>query len=186
MNIRCNMSKAWKTVAGGPVAFLLAGLLLAAGAGCYRVSGRYGSLPESVRSIAVPPVENRTTRFALERTLTPDLRRALARKSSVHVIPSAEGADAVLRVSIESLSFVATGVVSGGTGTAFEALGSLKVSLVETETGKVLFENAGLPFREPFIMPDVNTEFIPEEAPAMERLSVRLADEIASAVLEAF
>lgn len=173
---------------GGRLLFLLpvvAAVLLSATA-CYKVSGKFGNLPENIRSIGVAPVENKTTRFNLERLLTPDLRRALARKSAVHVVPRAEGADAILRVCIESLTVIPTGVNSGGTGTAFEVMVTLRVTFTEARTGKVLLENPGLIVREPFILPDTGLEFAPEDSPALERLSLRVSEDVAMNVLESF
>ncbi|MBP7866784.1 MAG: LptE family protein [Acidobacteria bacterium] len=163
----------------------LTAVLLAATA-CYKVSGRYGNLPENIRSIGVPPVENKTTRFNLERLLTPDLRRALARKSAVHVVPRAEGADAVLRVCIESLTVIPTGVDASGTGTAFEVMVTLRVTFTEARTGKVILENPGVIVREPFILPDTGLEFAPEDSPALERLSLRVSEDVVMNVLESF
>src|SRR2546425_3222733 len=70
-----------------------AGALVLGGCG-YHVSGRASRLPPSLNTIAVPALDNRTSRYRLEQRLTSALVHELLARTSYRVVadPAAGGA----------------------------------------------------------------------------------------------
>lgn len=89
---------------------LLLALAVAAGGCLYGFSGG-GGLPEHIKTVYVPPVQNRTTRFAVTEQVTQGLLDAVRGRLGGQVA-SEQQADAIIRVTLtrydeEALSFQA-------------------------------------------------------------------------------
>jgi hypothetical protein len=59
----------------------------------------------------------------------------------------------------------------------------MKVSITETATGKVLFENANMPFRETFQLSRNPGDFVPEDPAAVDRLASRFASAVVASLV---
>ncbi len=177
-------------VSNGRACRALTGLLLAAAAlsACgYRVAGRGSGLPEGVRTIAVPALENRTTRYRIEQRLTNALVREFLARSKYRVVADPVSADAVLRGEITGLESSAV-VFNAVTGRATTMLVTVrvKVRLEERGTQNVLYRNDDFLFREPYEISTDATSFFEEQDPALERLARDFAARLVAAVLEHF
>lgn len=73
--------------------------LLAFAAACHYTFSGGGGLPSHIRTVFVPPVENRTTRFVLTERLTQGLLDATRDRLGVQLASEGE-ADAVIRAAI--------------------------------------------------------------------------------------
>ena len=77
---------------------MLALLALATAAGCgYRVAGRANTLPPTVKTIAVPAFENRTSTYRIEQRLTGAVVHELLVDTRYRVVSNPADGDAVLR-----------------------------------------------------------------------------------------
>ena len=163
-------------------------LMMICAAGCgYRVAGRGSSLPAEWKTIAVPAIENRTTRFRIEQRLREALVRELLARTAYRVVPEETGADAVLHGEVSSVEASAA-LYDRATGRATTMLVSvrLKVRMTERGTNRVFFQNDNFLFREPYeISTDINS-FFDEQEPALERLARDFAARLVSAILEKF
>src|SRR5437879_3540166 len=120
---------------------------LLSGCGC-RLAGRQLN-DGGGRSIAVPTFTNRTTTYRVEQQLTEEVRRELIRRTHFKVTPESTG-DIV--VSGEVLNYNAVPVIfdPSGRGSAYTILVDLSVHVTDSQTGKVLFRNDRMSFREVF------------------------------------
>src|SRR5579862_1652375 len=87
-------SRAWKNFQWVAV-MLLAVVAPLAGCG-YRVAGRANTLPATVKIIAVPAFENRTSTYRIEQRLTDAVVHELLVDTRYHVVSNPEDGDAVL------------------------------------------------------------------------------------------
>ena len=155
------------------VSILLAGAL----AGCgYRVAARKGDAGKS-QTIAVPTFTNSTLTYRIEQRMTESVRKELARTTH-YTVTSASTGDLVLRGEV--LDYNTSPTVFDPSGRAAQyALGlSMKVSITETATGKVLFENPSMTFRETFQLSRNPGDFVPEDPAAVDRLASRFASSV--------
>jgi outer membrane lipopolysaccharide assembly protein LptE/RlpB len=154
--------------------------LLLTGCG-YHLAGK--QLNEGVgRSIAVPTFTNRTTTYRVEQQLTEEVRRELIRRTHFKVTPEKTG-DVV--VTGEILNYNAVPVIfdQNGRGSAYTILVDLSVHVTDTQTGKDLFRNDRMTFREVFELAQRSREFVPEDPAAVERLARRFASTLVASLL---
>jgi hypothetical protein len=171
---------------------LIVRLALAAAAltltGCgYRVAGHTDALPAKVRTIAVPAFGNITTRYKLSDRLSGAITREFITRTRYQVVPDENEADAVLRGAVLNfLSFPNIVDQVTGRSTGSQIIVYLQLTLVERESGKVLYTRNNMEFRQVYEIAIDPNAYFEESDPAVERLSRDVAKSVVSAVLEAF
>jgi hypothetical protein len=158
-----------------------------AAAGCgYRVVGRTSTLPADAQTIAIPVFTNQTTTYRIEQILTQSVVHEFIARTKYRVVPEPDGADLVLQGQVTALAAGGVGYdpVSGVTTTVLVTV-TAKVQL-QDRTGKTLYQNNNLVFREPYQISENPNEFFQEEGPALGRMSKDFADQVVSDVLENF
>jgi hypothetical protein len=151
------------------------------------VAGRGSRLPASVKTIAVPALENRTAEYRIEQRLTEALVHELLARTSYRVVSNPAGADAVLRGQIKGLESNAL-LFDTATGRATTMLVTVRVAvqLEENSTKKTLYRNDDFLFREQYVITANVTSFFEEQNPALDRLARDFALKLVAAVLENF
>ncbi len=164
---------------------ILACSLIAGGCG-YRVVGRTNALPPGAQTIAIPAFANRTTTYRIEQILTESVVHEFIARTKYRVVPEENGADLVLHGEVTSLAAGAV-VFDPTTGVATTVLVTavMKASL-QDRTGKTLYQNNNLVFREPYEISEDPKSFFQEEGPALDRMSRDLAERVVSDIIESF
>jgi outer membrane lipopolysaccharide assembly protein LptE/RlpB len=158
------------------------------GAGCgYHTAGHAVTLPDNVRTIAIPAFVNQTQTFKIEQMLTAAVVRELVTRTHYRVIDQAnDDADAALHGTVLS-TYTTPLTYDSRTGRAASVMVviSMKVSLLDKQ-GKVLYQNPSYLFREQYeVSRDLNS-FFEEDSPALQRLSRDFAQTLVSNILEGF
>jgi outer membrane lipopolysaccharide assembly protein LptE/RlpB len=166
----------------------LAVLLCAVSAGCgYHTAGHAITIPDNVRTIAIPAFVNQTQTFKIEQMLTAAVVREFVTRTHYHVINQMnDDADAVLHGTVLA-TYTTPLTYDSKTGRAASVLVviSMKVSLLDKQ-GKALYQNPSYLFREQYEVPrDVNS-FFEEDTAAYQRLSRDFAQTLVSNILEGF
>ena len=163
-------------------------LIIVALGGCgYHVAGRSDALPRSIRVIAVPALENKTTSYRIEQRLTAATVHEFLAKTKYRVVSNPENGDAVLRGKVLSVEAVPL-LFDTATGRATTMLVSVKceVTFEERETRKKLYHTDNFLFRNQYeISTDVKS-FFEEQDPALDRLAQDFAARLVAAVTENF
>lgn len=164
---------------------LLSGILLLASGCGYKIASK-NRLPPDISSLAILPLTNDTSTFALEQILTRSLVHEFIQKSSFKVLRNEEGADAVLtgRLSRIRANPVTFGSASFGTTFQVTLIGS--VLLRERATGKILFQDDRFTFREQYVINSDVENFFSESNPALERIARDFASSVVASVMEGF
>jgi hypothetical protein len=164
----------------------LTGVLLTAGCG-YHISGQGAMLPKTIKTIAVPGFRNNTQRYELARLLPADITREFIARTKYQIVGDASQADAVLQGTV--LNYMAFPTVtdpSSGRATGAQVIVVLAISLTETSTGKVLYSNPGMEFRERYQISTNPQEYLDESGTAIQRVSKDVGQTVVSAILESF
>jgi outer membrane lipopolysaccharide assembly protein LptE/RlpB len=165
---------------------LAAGLAAVSGCG-YRVAGRANTLPPTVKTIAVPAFENRTSTYRIGQRLTSAVVHELLVDTGYHVVSSPADGDAVLRGTVMSIG---GGVVvfdqSTGRATTVLVTVTMQARLEERLTGKVLYRNDNFIFREPYEISTDVPSFFEESGPAMDRVSRDFARRLVAEMRESY
>ena len=165
-------------------------LLAVAGCG-YSLAGRGAFLPAYIRTIGVPPFTNNTTVFDVDRRVTEQVRRELTGRGKYKVFPIEAGNDAVLTGEISSISIVPVTFNQQQQASRYALILSARVEFKDLKTGKVLWSNPAMQFREEF-EPSTGTSitdasaFFGQDTNAMDRVAAEFARSVVSALLEAF
>jgi outer membrane lipopolysaccharide assembly protein LptE/RlpB len=166
------------------------GLLLISlsGTGCgYHTAGHIVSIPENVRTIAVPAFASQVQTFKVEQILTKAVVREMVTRTHYHIISEeSDDADATLHGTVLS-TYASPLTYDSKTGRAASALVvvTIKVSLTD-KSGKVLYQNPSYLFREQYEVSSDLATFFEEDSPAYQRLSRDFAQTLVSNILEGF
>ena len=80
-------------------------VLVALNSGCgYALAGRGSFLPDYIKVVSIPPLENRSTFFRVEQVLTEKIRAEFIGRGKYTVVTDASGSDAVLTGEISGVS----------------------------------------------------------------------------------
>jgi len=162
-------------------------LLCLVGIGCgYHTAGHNTTIPENVRTIAIPAFTNETQTYKIEQMLTAAVVREMITRTHYHVVSQADAAEATLRGTVLS-TYTTPMTYDSKTGRAVSVLVviSMAVTLQEKD-GKVLYQNPSYLFREQYEVSRDPNSFFEEDTPALQRLSRDFAQTLVSNLLEGF
>ena len=167
------------------VTFALAALLCAS---CgYHVGGHGDAMPATVKTIAIPPLANNTMRPRLPALLAEDLTHEFHARTKYIIITDPQQADAVLRgVIAKFVNFPTIADPTSGRATGAGVVVTMNITLTERRTGKVLFSQSGVEYRERYEVSIDPKTYFDESDTALIRLSRDLAQSIVTAILEKF
>jgi outer membrane lipopolysaccharide assembly protein LptE/RlpB len=156
--------------------------------GCgYHTAGHAVTIPENVRTIAIPSFVNQTETYKIEQILTAAVVREMVTRTHYHIINQAsDSADATLHGTVTS-TYTSPLTYDSQTGRAASVLVvvGMKVSLTDRQ-GKILYENPSYVFREQYQVSRELSSFFEEDSPALQRLSNSFARTLVSNILEGF
>ena len=178
---------------GRVIVLALLVLAVAGGSGCgYALAGRGSFLPDYIRIVGIPQLENRSTFFQVEQLLTEKLRTEFIGRGRYTVIPDAPGADAVVTGTINSIVVQPVGFTDQQFASRYQFMLTMSVEFTDVRTSKVLWSNSALTFREEYdlgirtnVEVDAST-FLSQERSSFDRIADDVARTVATAILEAF
>ena len=162
-------------------------LLILCSACGYHTGARGDLIPKSIQTVAIPAFRNQTTRYQLAQMLPEDLTREFIARTHYKVISDPNVADAVLNGVLATFAAYST-VTDPTTGraTAAQAIVTLRLTLTERATGKVLFTRPSFEVRDRYEVSIDPAQYFDESETAMRRLSRSVAQATVSAILENF
>jgi outer membrane lipopolysaccharide assembly protein LptE/RlpB len=153
----------------------------------YHTAGHAVTIPQNVRTIAVPGFVNQTETYKIEQMLTASVVREMVTRTHYHIVNQAsDTADATLHGTVIS-TYTSPLTYDSQTGRAASVLVvvGMKVSLTDKQ-GKILYENPSYVFREQYQVSRELSSFFEEDSPALQRLSNEFARTLVSNILEGF
>ena len=164
-------------------AALLAALALLAACG-YHLQGAGGTLPASVKTVAVLPFARQVTVLELDQRVTEAVTREFVQRARVRVQSTAAGADAVLQGAVSGYGQIPVSYdPSTGRANRFRVVMDARVVLTDA-SGKVLYRNDGFHFEEVYDRASQPGSFIQEEAVAYDVIARDFSRALVSAILE--
>ncbi len=153
----------------------------------YHTAGHNVTLPENVKTIAIPTFRNQTQTYKIEQRLTAAVVREMNTRTHYHVVTSdSADADATLK-GVVLATYTTPLTYDSQTGRAASVLVVVNVSVTLTsKDGKVLYTNPSYLLREQYQVSTELTSFFEEDTPAMQRLSNDFAQTLVSNMLEGF
>jgi len=159
-----------------------------ASVGCgYHTAGHVVTVPENVKTLAIPAFLNQSQTYRIEQILTSAVVHEFTTRTHYQILnDTSDAADATLHGTVLTTS-TSPLTYDSQTGRAESILVvvSMRVSLVDRQ-GKILFQNPAYVFREQYQVSQEPSSFFEEDSPAMGRLSRDFAQTLVSSVLEGF
>jgi outer membrane lipopolysaccharide assembly protein LptE/RlpB len=154
--------------------------------GCgYHLVGKGGTLPEGVKSMAVPLLANETRRPEVEQRVTEQLVRELNTRSGVKVLAGKEGADALLTGAITGYESSPVVLNPEGRATRYEITMTARMRLEDLRGNQILWANDQYVFRSQYDVPE-DTSFFDQEIVAIDQVAREFAVSVVTAILEGF
>ena len=159
----------------------------------YALAGRGSFLPDYIRVIGIPPVENRSTYQQVELVLTDKIRTEFIGRGKYTVVPDASGSDAVLSAEITGVSAQPIGFNESQLASRYLFTMTMRVQLMDTRTSMVLWSNDAMTFREESELTTRTASniidagsFLDQERSSFDRISSDVARTVVTSILEAF
>ena len=153
--------------------------------GCgYALVGHNNLLDPTIKTIEVPAFVNRTTRVELEQRVTQAVADEMVARGRLRLVTQANGADVILRGSIDSFGIFPI-AFNQGRATQYQVAITAKIELVDhRKDDKVIWKNDQYRFTENY---QVNsTDAFDQETRAVNEIAVRFAESLVTNLLEGF
>jgi hypothetical protein len=140
----------------------------------------------TIRTLAVPAfqTEARGLRYRVESRFTDAVTREIIRRGKgVKVQGSRDGADAVVEGTIRDFSFSGVLLDRDGRARVYEVTITSAVTIRETKTDKILYDNQNFIFRDSFEFSQDPRSFFNEEDPAVDRMARAFAESVVSTIV---
>jgi hypothetical protein len=161
--------------------------------GCgYALAGRGSFLPTDIRVVGIPLLENRTNVPRIDQIFTEKVRTEFIQRGKYTIVPTVDGAQAVLSGAITGIRADPVGVTAQQLASRYLYTVTMRVQFTDSRTSQVLWANESLTFREEYeAQTRSNTQLegavlLEQEGPAFDRLGTDLARSVVSSILEAF
>ena len=161
--------------------------------GCgYALAGRGAFLPDYIRTVGIPQLENSTNFFQVEQVLSEKIRSEFIGRGKYSVLSNAEGSDAVVTGQVTSITVQPVGFTDQQLASRYLFILSMKVAFTDARTNQVLWSNDSLIFREEYeLTTRGNTAiegsvFLDQERSSFDRIANDVARTVVTAIVEAF
>jgi hypothetical protein len=165
-------------------------LAVAASTACgYSLAGRGTFLPDYIRVVAIPQIENRTSFIRVERALTDRIRNEFIGRRRYDVVTDPAGADAVLRGVITGFSVQPARFNDQQQASRYQFTLTLQVTFEDLRANEVLWSSDALTFRDEYELSSGLVEgasFVDQQGSSYERMAADAARTVVTAIVEAF
>lgn len=153
----------------------------------YHVAGRANLVPKSIQTVAIAPFGNATTRYRLTDRLPAALTREFISRTKFQIIDDPAQADAVLSgtvINVQAYPTTFDPVTGRAAGVQMAVI--LQLKFAERATGKDIYSQPALDFRERYEISVDASAYFDESTPAFDRLSQDVARRVVTAILTLF
>jgi hypothetical protein len=161
--------------------------------GCgYALAGRGVFLPDYINVVGIPQLVNTSTFFQVEEILTEKIRTEFIGRGRYTVIPSLDGADAIMTGAVTSITVQPVGFTDQQLASRYTFTLTMRVEFTDVRTSQVLWSNAALVFREEYELTTRSDQalegasFLSQERSSFDRIADDVARTVVTAIVEAF
>jgi outer membrane lipopolysaccharide assembly protein LptE/RlpB len=164
----------------------LVALAVALGGCGYALVGHGSNVPESIRSVYIAPLVNRTQRSQVDQILTRAIADEMVTRRRFAVVNGLDGADAELSGEVVGFGLTPVSFDQQGRATEYEISITVSVKFRRTDRDEVIWSNDRYLFRENYPVDPSRTDYLDRENQAIEDASKRFAETMISDLLEGF
>jgi outer membrane lipopolysaccharide assembly protein LptE/RlpB len=145
--------------------------------------GAAGSLPPTVKTVAVMPFERQVPVLQVEQRITEAVTRELAQRARVKVVSSKEEADAVLSGAVTGYGVLPMSYDADGKANRYQITVSARIRLA-TKGGGVLFQTPSYKFSEIYERSSSPTTYVNYEIVAYDVVARDFARALVASIME--
>lgn len=150
----------------------------------YHLSGAGSTLPEGVKSIAIPDFENRSSSPDAQQYITFAIRDEFITRSKLKLINNISEADLVLEGKITKFKVKPLSYTNKVSANLYSLTLILDVKLIDTINNKIIYNNSSLKFSDTY---DIDSsDFFSQEGATMDKIAKDIASTIVTGILENF
>lgn len=152
----------------------------------YHLRGTGSSLPDHIKSIAIPMFKNSTTRYQLDLKLTQSVIDEMVSRGKVELSQDMSSSNAVLMGEIVAFNANPIGFSSQmATADRYSISVIAKITLRDLVNKKVIYSNSSFVFQGEYEVPE-GADFESRESEAIDEIAERFARSLVSQILEGF
>lgn len=161
--------------------------VVAASTGCgYALVGHGSNVPESIRSVYIAPLVNRTQRSQVDQFLTQAIADEMVTRRRFTVVNGRSGADAELSGEVVGFAVTPVSFDNQGRANEYEVSITAAVEFRRLDSDEVIWANDRYVFRENYPVDQTRTDYLDRENQAIEDAADRFAETMVSDLLEGF
>ncbi len=165
--------------------FLLMILFLLTGCG-YHLVGKGSILPEHIKVIAIPYLDNDSSNSDISQRITENLSKEFSRRGNYNITNAVDDADAVLQGKILSYTSKAISFDSESRAERYEIRVEAEIFFRDLREGELIWENKEIAFREEYDVPSETAEYYNREIEAIDRISELFAETVVASITQGF
>jgi hypothetical protein len=156
----------------------------------YSLAGRGNFLPAYIKVIAIPPFVNHSSVPTIDQVLTQSTVQEFISRGR-HVQPDTAGADAIVTATVTSVVTTPLAFTTGRQVSRVQIVVTADVEFKDTHADKVLWSNKSMQVRDEYDVssttnPNDAGAFLSGDVNARQRLAKTFAQQVVTAILEAF
>jgi len=150
----------------------------------YRLAGLGNTLPDHIKSVAIPDFDNKTTRSQLDQYITFAVKEEFIQRSNLKIESQVDNADALLEGTITRFLVKPVSVGEEGSANLYRVTIELDVRLIDLKSNDILFEGQGISFSDSYDIDD--EDFFTRETETLLEIVEEIAASVVTSVLENF
>lgn len=150
----------------------------------YRLAGLGNTLPDHIRSVAIPDFDNKTTRSQLDQYITYAVKEEFIQRSNLQLMNQVQQADSLLEGTITRFLVKPVSVGEEGSSNLYRVTVELDVRFIDLKTNDILFEGQGISFSDSYDIDD--EDFFTRETETLLDIVEQIAASVVTSILENF
>jgi outer membrane lipopolysaccharide assembly protein LptE/RlpB len=181
------VSERMRSTVPSVIALAVLAALVATLGGCgYALVGHGSNVPESIRSVYIAPLVNRTQRSQVDQILTRAIADEMVTRRRFAVVNGREGSDAELAGEVVAFGLTPVSFDEQGRATEYEVSITVAVQFKRLDTDEVIWKNDRYLFRQNYRVDPSQTDYLDRENQAVEDAAKQFAVTMISDLLEGF
>ena len=163
-------------------------LVAALSLGClgYNLEGRGSNLPEYIKRVGIPPLENSTSDHTLGQVVTDAIVSEFINRGNFELTNTDTGVDALLTGEMTNYQLIPRAIDENGQATSFLVVISARVQFNDLQNDVVIWEQRNYQFRQEYQLSDLGADFVNMESEAVKRAAEEFARKLVNAILTGF
>jgi hypothetical protein len=168
------------------ILLLLLSLTLLAGCLGYNLEGRGSNLPEYIKVVGIPTLENKTADHTLSQIVTEAIITEFVKRGDFELSSSVTGVDAVLTGEMTTYRLSPMAINENGEPTSILVIIGANLQFKDVQQDVIIWEQTNYQFSQNYQLSELGADFINMESEAIREASKAFASKLVNSILTGF